>query len=406
MMTMSAMVRSISYGAEVEDYLDKKLDRRRSEQITVPSFIADDPDFAPDPSSGRGGSAGEDEAEVSTHSIASGGSNVTIGSATLGSAGPYLQLSDGAKELDVMLYNILQMSVTGSKNILISCCGGISYIKAMCVLARHADISRNDRMTQAFTTMDNLKFNGDVRIWQTDAVSAIRELLDSQASIMHYMLTRVMHSFKGNLKTVQYQIADEINSTTIDDKYNIFDMVQNVATDIASVGDSTRTQKVNAVKGNGKRGSKKGGKKESSKGAGKESQKDNGKKGSGIPGVAGPGSQCHNCGEFGHFERDCTKPKKSFSAPAEAPAIQAAANSSQLPLSDQIASGLAALQKQLQAHSQCHVVASPYQNATGGWAYRGQRIGEAKHPGPSTVTGYGSVNPRMSMHAQLSQSDL
>ena len=248
-------------------------------------------------------------------------------------------------------------------------------------------------MTQAFTTMDNLKFNGDVRIWQTDAVSAIRELLDSQASIMHYMLTRVMHSFKGNLKTVQYQIADEINSTTIDDKYNIFDMVQNVATDIASVGDSTRTQKVNAVKGNGKRGSKKGGKKESSKGAGKESQKDNGKKGSGIPGVAGPGSQCHNCGEFGHFARDCTKPKKSFSAPAEAPAIQAAANSSQLPLSDQIASGLAALQKQLQAHSQCHVVpvASPYQNATGGWACRGQRIGEAKHPGPSPVAGYGRM---------------
>ena len=45
MMAMSAMVRSIQNGAEVEDYLDKKLDRRRSEHITVPSFIAEDPDL-------------------------------------------------------------------------------------------------------------------------------------------------------------------------------------------------------------------------------------------------------------------------------------------------------------------------------------------------------------------------
>jgi hypothetical protein len=371
MTSMSAMVRSINHGAEVEDYLDKKLDRRRSEHLTVPSFISDDPDFAPMPTL-----PDEDEDPPSSAASTSLGteSNTTIGSAALGSAGSYWSLSEEARQLDAMLYSILQMSVTGSKNILITCCGGVSYIKAMCVLSRHSDISRNDRMTKAFTVMDDLKFSGDVRVWQTDAVSAIRELLDSQASIMHYMLTRVMKSFKGNLKTVQYRIADEINSTTVDEKYNIFDMIQKVATDIASVGDSTQ-QRVTTTKGKGKG---KGGKKGGFKGKGARSPgKGKGNGGSGVPGVAGPGSQCHNCGGYGHFARDCTKPKTG--EPGQTTSVAAQSSHEQ---SDQVAAGLAALQQQLQANALNHVSATPYQNTSGGWGHRGERIGEASHPGP------------------------
>lgn len=86
--------------------------------------------------------------------------------------------------------------------------------------------------------MDQLTFNDDVQVWQAEAMKRVRELFDSNASIMHYALSRPMKSFTGKLKTTPYKIAVDINSKEINETTYVFDMVQSYAADIASVGDS------------------------------------------------------------------------------------------------------------------------------------------------------------------------
>lgn len=71
-----------------------------------------------------------------------------------------------------------------------------------------------------------------------DAMGSVRELFEYGASIMHYALSRILTSFNGKPKTIQYNIAEVMNSREFDHFTNIFDMVQSYATGIASVGDS------------------------------------------------------------------------------------------------------------------------------------------------------------------------
>ena len=150
----------------------------------------------------------------------------------------YFDLDLEARELDGTLFNVLRLAVKGAKNIMLDCVQFPSYVQGIIVLFRHADISKNDRITRAFESMDALSFNGDALVWQSEAMRKTRELFDSGASIMHYVLSRVMKSFDGKLKTIQYKIAEDINRTVINDHTNVFDMVQSCAADIASVGDS------------------------------------------------------------------------------------------------------------------------------------------------------------------------
>ena len=80
-----------------------------------------------------------------------------------------------------------------------------------------------------------------------------------------------MHSLDGKAKTVQYKIAKDMNALSQDDTVNIYDLIQEYASMIASVGDST-PKPVMGV------------------------QDDN----------------CHNCGEKGHHAHGCPhgdKPK-------------------------------------------------------------------------------------------------
>ena len=124
-----------------------------------------------------------------------------------------------------MLYSVLKMCVHGSKKILLDCVSFSSYIQGICIFTRYADISRNDKITRAFDAMDQISFNGNVTVWQADAVRAIRELLESGASIMHFVLTRIMKSFNGKLKTIQCRIAEDVNGRVVDDNTNVFGMI-------------------------------------------------------------------------------------------------------------------------------------------------------------------------------------
>ena len=56
--------------------------------------------------------------------------------------------------------------------------------------------------------------------------------------MIDYALSRIMKSFDGKSKSLQYKIAQDINAKKNDEDNNIFDMIQGYCADVASVGDS------------------------------------------------------------------------------------------------------------------------------------------------------------------------
>ena len=175
-------------------------------------------------------------------------------------------------------------------------------------------------------------------------------------------------------------------------------MIQSYATDIASVGDSKHHQ-ANNFNEPGTRGRGRGG-------------KGCGGKGSGGGKGASSDTECHYCKKKGHYARDCRKKQSdrafgcaSGGAPAEGQQASDVARGAQQP---HVQAGLAQLIENLQRSSQNHVASGDDPRGPGnvtqahqhsrGTAYRGMRIGEAKHPGPvsqaqqhSRGTGYRGI---------------
>ena len=201
MMHFSSLVRATEHGPELEDFLDAKLDRKRSRHATVPSFIAEDRDFAPV------GLTPQTTSSVSadtTEKGDSGDSGSGIVQTTSSGRGSGRALNKAAKTLDEMdakvqefdqlLYNILSMNVKGTKNELLRHVSFPSYVQGMCILSKHIDICQTSRETKAFDSMDELQFKGDIQQYQIEAVSKIQELFDSKANIVDYALSKVMKS--------------------------------------------------------------------------------------------------------------------------------------------------------------------------------------------------------------------
>ena len=401
MYTMSAMVRAIAHGNELENFIDRKLDRARGQSVTIPSFLLDDPDFGANPEDAAEAEGAEESTTDTSASVSSG--NTTMGSVSLHPAGSsYWALSSECRDLDGMLHSVLKMSIKGSKKVLLECVQFPSYIQAICVLYRHSDISRNDRITRAFDVVDQLSFNGDVTVWQADVVKAVREILDSGASIMHFILTRILKSFKGKLKTIQYRIAQDINSRVIDESTNIFDMVQTYAVDIASVGDSSHNNTTAVVEAStrvcthcGKTGhleetcfEKYPHLKSSKQGKGGKGKKWIGK---------GKPKHCTYCKKAGHTAQECRKQKadgktRAATGKDTAPAPTGAAGANAVTTNrDQVRDGLAALLKSLHTAGsqnlvmapQCSPDATPVTRPSSQGGHRGERVGEANHPGPA-----------------------
>lgn len=146
---MSSLVRSTEHGAPLEDMLDSKLGRPKVSVANVPSFLLEDPDFAPPAIAAAVPENADDEVVVQIGNDNGSQSNnpAQNGHFTLGAHSVrYTDLTDQTKTLDAMLYNVLRMNVKGSKGSLLSCVTFPSYVQAICVLEKHMSISRMDRI--------------------------------------------------------------------------------------------------------------------------------------------------------------------------------------------------------------------------------------------------------------------
>ena len=261
MENMSSLVRATAHGAPLEQMLDVKLRRPMVQAASIPSFILNDPDFAPINTTEPAAQPDDEEDEDLPD-------DASVSNFSLGSSGlRYSELSEDTRALDALLYNVLKINVKGSRNSLIPCVTFPSYVHAMCVLSKHMDISKTDRILRAIGAWDKLLFKGNVASYQTEVMSLKRELDASGANITHFMMGKIMRSFDGKSKTVQFKIAEDLNTRQIDETLNVYDLVQTYCADLASVGDgnSAKVGNVNIV--------------------------------------------CHECGESGHKRPDCPKLK-------------------------------------------------------------------------------------------------
>jgi hypothetical protein len=287
MNNISSMVRATKNGPPLEDFLDGKLGRHKMKFATIPSFITEDPDFARTieeasgtPAARREGEDGESQNSNSQPSMDLRLSYVTT---------PYHELPEESKELDVLLYNIIIMNVKGQKATLLTCVAFPSYVQGMCVLAKHVDISHTQQKTAAFRDMENLEFRGDVQKYQIEAMKKVNAIFDAKCSIMDYVLMQIMRSFDGKSKIIQHKIADDINNHKIDDKLNVYDLIQRYCSDMASAGEGT--QKVINYVDKGKCGNCGIRGHTEAKCRRKNKEK----------------VECYKCGKRGHYAYECSK---------------------------------------------------------------------------------------------------
>lgn len=442
---LSSLVRATKNGEVLEGLIDIKVDRVSNHHVATPSFISEDPDFAL--------SIEHQNLLNSTVSPPEGDSASVSSNATsafqLPAAPEHLRMSQMPIEViqhDRVLFNILRVNVKGSKATLLDLVSSPSYVQAMCILYKHHEISRNDRKVQAFKAMDALQYKGDVHKYQIESMDAVREVFDSKCSIMDYILSRVMKSFDGKSKTVQFKIAEDINSKVVNDKLNIFDMIQGYCADIASVGDGQPHMAKTATESDElcpycKRGKHKESdcfKKQRDEAGAKANAHGNGNKNRNAN--SSKKYNCSKCGKKGHKARDCRSKPNQSGAKAEA---DGQANTAQVRLDvsklsrEQIADliqsckfateqpnvSYSAVNSRFPIERQCNMLnvtasesdrllqvptemrnSDAYVSAEGGsyhepgaryvtavpvlrssaqGGHRGQRVGEASHPGPS-----------------------
>ena len=189
MESASAVIRSAKHGNELEDYLDVKLDRGTFQPMMVSSILENDPDFAEPVQVDQIGDPATTARRLFTTTPMTVRSVESLRAASqradiLPSAGSYFDLSAGALTLDRMLFSVLLTLVIGSKGVLVRCVKRQSYIQGMCLLHKHCDITRNDRITLAFDKVDSMKFSGDAQVWATMAIGRIHELFASQDPLL------------------------------------------------------------------------------------------------------------------------------------------------------------------------------------------------------------------------------
>lgn len=258
--SFGSMVRILKHGEELENFLDAKLDRSRPKEMTTPSFILKDSDFALNPPPGMARSSPtrergeEDEDEEETHAettspvldtdttsaaVSEGNKTFVLPSVDT----PYWDLPEKSRELDALLYSTMLTCVKGTKrHLLMNGVSHPSYVQCVVILTKHMDISRVNRKAACFKALLKMEYRGDAHAFQTVCMARIAELQDSGANLTDFILYCLLHAFDGKCKILQYRISEDLNRMNVDERTPIYDMVQSYCSDLASVGDSRQSR--------------------------------------------------------------------------------------------------------------------------------------------------------------------
>lgn len=243
---MGSLVRSTRFGDYLEDMLDSKLKRVKAPS-SVPSFLLDDPDFstvpaAPAPPAQQeeaqveGEGAVEQEDDTEAQSAATGGSRPQSSTFSLGTHRiAYSELPEEARTLDRMLYNVLRMSIKGSKQSVLACVTFPSYVQAVCVLDKHMAISRLRRIMAASTnTVMYAGFQGSVldsgsskhlhtkvQVTHADDVASLTGFDSSSQAVTWtegngYLPLAIKDTRSGETVSVDLYDADKLNTVALD----------------------------------------------------------------------------------------------------------------------------------------------------------------------------------------------
>ena len=266
---VASIVKSTKHGLDLQRFLDRKLGRDVISSAIVPSFLMLDADFAPLEAKPK--DAPKDESKLETprkdpkakkaldpvkspFSGMSGAApsaqriDMSSGKAKTSDSDAstsYFALAQEARDLDALMYNVLKIHIKGSKKDLLDSVKFESYVQAIMILEKHVEISQSNRKTKALSDLEALDFKGDVQTWQIDVIKRIKELIESRVTLMDFALLAVMKSLNGKSKTIQYKIAEKINNNEIESVEKVFDLIQEVACAMASVGDGQRQKQSN-----------------------------------------------------------------------------------------------------------------------------------------------------------------
>jgi len=254
--SFGGFVASTEGGPDLEDMLDSKLHRQKAADGAIPSFLLNDPDFGPVPHQPHPPSAPRvTRSEADSQSVTVGSATGTVlGSATSGGSGAsgqfslgqhhivYNDLPEVSKKLDAVLYNILRSCLRGSIAALITHVRFPSYVQAVCILVKAMDLSRLDRVMAAFEAFDKLAYTGNALLFQTTFMAIKREMDSCRATMTDYIFCKMMRSFDGKSKTIQFKIAADYNDLdpVHRSQVNFYDLIQRYCGELAAVGDGTR----------------------------------------------------------------------------------------------------------------------------------------------------------------------
>lgn len=337
-----SLVRQINGGDVLEEFLDQKLMRKAAQGKRKPQWLASDPDFQPDDTDGHDFSPpsdgppadenGERAADSNDRGLTHGtGDRPTyedarsIGSQNSSSIAvssiakrfgavswPYRvrdwssEHGDHIKALDVTLHATLKATIKGPKKAVIADLGVTSYVAAMSALWLQNSVSATNRKLKALESIRKLNYRGDISQWQNHALTSIREFFNSGITLEDIILIAIRDSFDGKVNQMKFEVAKDIDDTTLDKAGMLPDLVQKYATMVASSGNGHAPRQVENIRGqNGKGKGGQGGKGAKGKGGkGNSRNRSNGGKG-------GDGSSSKSDSK-GNPNPKADAPKKTF----------------------------------------------------------------------------------------------
>ena len=112
---MSSLVRATADGIPLEDFYCTKVGKPLMQQVAVPSYLMNDPDFDGATPFGFGSAPPEESAETDDKSVtvqsATSGLTGTTANSLHTSSTKYMDLPEASRRLDALLYNVLIMNV-------------------------------------------------------------------------------------------------------------------------------------------------------------------------------------------------------------------------------------------------------------------------------------------------------